>query len=117
MTWVLIGQQVCFQKEHMVRVYCALIRSVLEYAVPVWASLPECLNELLESVQKKAMKIIFPDHNYINALDIAGLDTLSVRRDLLVKKFTAKARNSEPEIPTPCDGKQGVIISADGASF
>ena len=42
------------------------------------------------------MKIIFPDHNYINALDIAGLDTLSVRRDLLVKKFIAKARNSEP---------------------
>ena len=84
------------QKEHMVRVYCSLIRSVLEYAVPVWAALPECLNELLDSVQKKALKIIFPGHNYISALHISGLDSLSVRRDLLVHKFISKARVKEP---------------------
>ena len=43
----------------LVTIYCALIRSVLEYAAPVWAVLPLCLDNLIESVQHKALRIIF----------------------------------------------------------
>ena len=43
----------------LVSIYCALIRSVLEYAAPVWAALPLYLDNLIEStVQRKALRII-----------------------------------------------------------
>ena len=40
------------------QVYCSLVRSVLEYAAPVWAGLPSYLSDLVESVQKEALRII-----------------------------------------------------------
>ena len=44
----------------LVLVYSSRIRSVLEYASPVWANLPEYLSLLIEDVQKKAFETIFP---------------------------------------------------------
>ena len=40
-------------------VYCSIVRSIVEYASPVWAAIPLYLDELIESVQRKALKIIF----------------------------------------------------------
>ena len=40
----------------LVSIYCALIRSVLEYAAPVWAAFPLYLDNLIESVQRKVLK-------------------------------------------------------------
>ena len=37
----------------------SLVRSVLEYAAPVWAGLPSYLSDLVKSVQKEALRIIF----------------------------------------------------------
>ena len=35
-------------------------RSVLEYASPAWAGLTQYLSDQIESIQKRAHKIIFP---------------------------------------------------------
>ena len=40
--------------------YTSSVRSVLEYAVPVWQSIPGYLSTKIESIQKRALKIIFP---------------------------------------------------------
>ena len=36
----------------LVLVYCSIVRSIVEYASPVWAAIPLCLDELIESVQQ-----------------------------------------------------------------
>ena len=46
--------------DDLVEIYCSLIRSVLEYAAPVWSDLPDYLASVVESIQKKALKIILP---------------------------------------------------------
>ena len=45
-------------QKDLVLVYCSLVRSVVEYASPVWAALPIYLQDMLEAVQKKALHII-----------------------------------------------------------
>ena len=45
--------------------YTTVVRPVLEYACPVWhPGLTAAHCELLESVQKRAIRIIYPDANY-----------------------------------------------------
>ena len=52
----------------LIKTFCALIRSVLEYASPVWAALPEYLDNVIESVQRKALRIMLPDLSYAEPL-------------------------------------------------
>jgi hypothetical protein len=52
------------------------------YASPVWAALPDNLSSHLESVQKRALKIIYPDISYYEALQTSKLKTLECRRDV-----------------------------------
>ena len=54
--------------DDLVKIFCALIRSILEYASPVWAALPEYLDNVIESVQRKALCIMLPDLRYGEAL-------------------------------------------------
>jgi len=62
--------------------YCTVIRPIPEYASPVWhSSLTAAQSDVLESLQKRAMNIIFPGDNYTGALTIAGVDTLRSRRE------------------------------------
>ena len=45
----------------LLKVYFALIRSVLEYCCPVWHNaLPVKLSDSIERVQKRALRIIYP---------------------------------------------------------
>ena len=70
----------------IVRVYCSLIRSVLEYCCQVWhPGLTVQQSRDIERIQKRCLKIIFPNVDYKNALILSGLDRLSVRREHLVK--------------------------------
>ena len=62
------------QLSDLVGIYCALIRSVLEYAAPVWSGLPVYLSDVLEAVQRRAMRIIFPHADYNTALCSAALN-------------------------------------------
>ena len=61
-------------------VYCSIVRSIFKYASPVWAAIPLYLDELIESVPRKALKIIFGRIDHTEALVLAGLESLSERR-------------------------------------
>lgn len=70
--------------------YCSLLRSVLEYALVVFANLPQYLCLAIERVRKRALRIIIgPDFTYVDALARAGLLSLEARRHLACKKFVA----------------------------
>ena len=74
------------QPRDLVGIYRALIRSVLEYAAPVWSGLPVYLSEVLEAVQRRAMRIIYPYADYNTALCSAELGSLADRRDAICAK-------------------------------
>ena len=89
--------------------YCSLVRSVVEYASPVWAALPIYLQDMLEAVQKKALYIIFGKMEYKEAMVTAGLQSLCARRNDACVKFIGKARISSPLnriIPSPILSQQ-----------
>ena len=78
---------------NLVLVYCSIVRSIVEYAAPVWAA-----------IQQKALKIIFGRIDYTEALVLAGLESLSDRRVGACKRFMATARQMSPLkniIPSP----------------
>ena len=58
------------------------LRYVLEYAAPVWQNIPDFLSYKIESIQKRAMRIIFPLMSYNEALNALNLTALSDRRAL-----------------------------------
>jgi len=65
-----------------------VVRPVLEYACPVWhPSLTAGQVKKIESLQQRAMKIIFPDKDYSLALVFASVDWLESRRDYLSERF------------------------------
>ena len=65
----------------LVQVYCSIVRSVLKYACPVWAALLKYLDDAIESVQKRALRIVLPNSHYDDALIQSGITTLSQRRE------------------------------------
>ena len=72
----------------LVLFYCTCIRPILEYASPVFHNgLTKYLSNDLKMVQKRAMRITFPWTSYTDALPLAGLQQLDVRRDELTKKL------------------------------
>ena len=53
----------------ILRIYCSLIRSQIEYASPVWSGLSNTLSDLIQAVQKRALKIAYPSLSYEEALE------------------------------------------------
>ncbi len=49
------------EKDNILKVYLTTVRPVLEYAVPVWQAIPDYLSEAIEVVQKRSLKIIYPE--------------------------------------------------------
>ena len=46
--------------KHIVEVYCSIIRSVLEYASPVWhPGLTKAQSKSIECIQKRCLRVIF----------------------------------------------------------
>ena len=65
----------------LIQFYRTCIRPITEYASPVFHDcLPAYLSKDIESIQRRAMRISFPSLSYKEALDEAGLISLSVRR-------------------------------------
>ena len=82
--------------QQLVTVYCSLVRPILEYAAPVWSSIPDYLKAKVEKVQKRALKIIDPGSSYEESLQKAGLQTLIKRREEICKKFARDNKSSGP---------------------
>ena len=62
----------------------------------VWAALPEYLSDVVEGVQRKALRIVFPGLSYSEALVASGLQTLATRRGQACVNFLHDARAQEP---------------------
>ena len=73
--------------------YTYKIRSVLKYAAQVWQDIPEYLSDAIESIQRRALRIIFPNSSYQQTLDQANLTSLADRRIFICKKLMADMRN------------------------
>jgi hypothetical protein len=72
----------------LVTFYSTCVRTVLEYACPAWFySTTEYLREQIESIQRRIMRIIFPDTSYRDALYLAGIPRLCVRLENLCDMF------------------------------
>ena len=60
----------------LVSFYCSVIRSTLEYACQVFhCNVPLYLSEEIERIQRRALRVIFPDGSYSKGLAKAGLTT------------------------------------------
>ena len=82
----------------LVQVYCSIVRSVLEYACPVWAALPKYLEDAIESVQKRALRIVLLNCHYDDALIQSGVTALSQRREEACTNFIKRNCLSSPVI-------------------
>ena len=75
----------------LVTVYVILIGPLLEYGFTVWHfSLPLCLSDRLESIKKRALRIILPHYSYASALQTLNLPSLLLRRESLCSKSFSK---------------------------
>jgi len=68
------------------QVCISIFRSVLEYACPVWhPGLSKAQANGIERVQKRCLRIIYPERTYTEALLISGLDISQSRRDNITR--------------------------------
>ena len=60
--------------DDLVNIYCSFLRPCVEYASPVWSrsDLTEYLSKLIESVHKRALKIIYHLFSYKDARNKIG---------------------------------------------
>ena len=72
---------------YLVQFYCTCIRSTLEYACQTFHSnLPEYLSNQIERIQKRALRMLYPEERYGDALKLTGLQSLADRRDRLCRE-------------------------------
>ena len=86
-------------KSEIVNVYCTLIRPVIEYASVVFSNHPTNLSKLIENIQKRALKIVWPDVTYTEALHNARLISLSERGSDACVKFVMRISEGNPLFP------------------
>ena len=86
-------------KEDLLDIFVKQVRSILEFAVPVWHSSITGDERLdIERIQKSAFHIILGSNyqSYSSALKVLGMETLNSRRTKLCKKFATKSvKNSK----------------------
>ena len=63
-----------------VQIYCLKIGPIVEYAAPVWhGGLMQEQSDSIEHMQERAMKIVYPQLTYEEALQSAGIRCLCDR--------------------------------------
>ena len=80
--------------------YYSVSRSVLEFSCQLFdCSLPKYLSDDIERIQRRALRKIFPSLSYCEAIDKAGIPTLSERRETLsIKLFNHIVRNEHHKL-------------------
>jgi hypothetical protein len=72
----------------IIAIFTTKIRPILEYAAAVWHPGLTCeQTEALENIQKRAMKLAFPNLDYKDALEIYKIPSLEDRRIHICKKL------------------------------
>jgi hypothetical protein len=72
----------------LLQFYKCVIRPVIEYACPVWqSSLTSDQSDRLESVQRRALKIIYNSSDYELMCALHSVEPISVRLDSLARTF------------------------------
>ena len=84
--------------EQIIRVYESTVRSVLEYAAEVWhPGLSQTHAQQIEHIQKRALRIALPTHDYSSALSSTNMLTLNERREEICRNwFTNICNTSHP---------------------
>jgi len=68
--------------------------TAVEYACPLWhPDLTSKLSEDIERVQKRCLRIIFPQLSCSEALDKSGLNRLDTRREEITKQIFRQIKN------------------------
>ena len=88
----------------LVNIYCSFIRSRVEHASPALSSLTNYLSDLIESIQKRGLRIIYPDVlSYEDVLICARLKTLAARRHISCINFINRLKSEKEEYnPLAC---------------
>jgi len=74
--------------EDLLCFHSTVLRPVLEYASPVWhPSLTSAQTEVLETLQRRAMKIIYSDDRRSELLVSTNCDTVRARRQVSNERF------------------------------
>ena len=85
----------------MLKVYLAIIRPILEYTVLVWRAITEYLSQKIESIQKRALKIIKPgEESYEELLRLFNVEKLQSRREKLCKQYMGKIKSPNHQLNT-----------------
>jgi len=75
--------------------YVATIRSVVEYASPIYhAGLTKQQRDDIEGTQRRALRLIYPDKSYDEALNDSNLQSLDARRHDACKDLFSQLQNS-----------------------
>ena len=94
MTMITKLKYVGVSTDDLLHIYILYIRSLLEYCSVVWHStLTGDMTHDIENVQKVCLKVILGENyaGYDDALELCGLDKLSVRREEKCLKFGLKS--------------------------
>ena len=79
--------------------YGSVIRPVLEYACPVWhTSLAVADSVKIESIQRRAMRIIEPELSYEAACSKHHLEKTSFQRENLSRKFFTAIKSTSHKL-------------------
>ncbi len=106
----------------MLKVYFTIIRPILEYAVPVWQAIPEYLSHKIESVQRRALKIIKPgEESYDELLQLLNVEKVQARREKLCKQYMDKIKTPNhllnALIPHPCNREHDYSFRNNNRNF
>jgi hypothetical protein len=80
----------------LIQFFKSCIRSLIEYACPVYHDgLPTYLSRDLETIQRRAMRIIYPTESYEDALLLTDLTSLFLRRQQITNKVFLNIMNDD----------------------